>query len=865
MKKLHVSSVSILFAALCLAFTACNQGVTAGNGTGTVRVVIGGETARAVDAAGMPVFDETNTKITVTGEDGTKLAEGTTSVTVEVGIGTKITVKAVVTTAAGVWRGSTEHTVTEGDNPVSVKLSKAPNSVGNILIDVVEQNLKYEQVKFKLAGGKELVSQALIAINPRDQEYLVTARDSIGRIYVLYTEGPFSSATPHFKRYDTEGKEDNGFEAAITGKLPSGVTLNTIKTMTVDAKTNTIFIVGMDVTGSRHAYAVTEKGHNNFTLSNGFDLTSFIGSGNTIQTAAAYNGTLFFTVPSVSSGSSGMENKLVAVKAELSGSALTLTKKDEKTLPKLRPRNARNNTNCTGLFADADGVYCLLSDQNLYGGNLYALGQIVRYQYSGSAFTGETKIGLNPKAEGTDGIPFDAQYFSAPVGFIGYDEENLYIADDGVGIQYVNENYHVTANKNRIAAFNRKTRGLTFTDTDATWYEQKPEYKYPNTKILLWEKGDGSTYYGMQYWVADTANTTIPATPADALWFSNQSAVTPTDVFCYDQDGNLYILWKDGSDHKVRRFPVKMDGSYEKAAAQDLNLRTSDTVDAIAVDVSNGRNYLYYYTETPTPTPTNKKIERFKWDVSFYSFGSKEHDYNINVLSTEKVTALAANKDGVFASVKETYQEVVSGVNNIDKYRLKVKKYKKADGSLDSQITLEDAVSYTDVTTGDPIADPNPGHDPNQACHQYQETINALQIGNGKLYGISSKLHRKWKPHIGSHFTDVFKHSSKLYEIGDTKEALPSSPLAKEARPVDDTNKVGYGFYRFIAVKYDEAERIRLIIASDSAWGNGVSTQNGVNSDRIVEFNLKDMVFGEDKESGGTFSKTLNDSGFFWN
>ena len=864
MKKLHVSSVSILFAALCLAFTACNQGVTAGNGTGTVRVVIGGETARAVDAAGMPVFDEKNTTITVTGEDGTKLAEGRTSVTVEVGIGTKITVKAVVTTAAGVWRGSTEHTVTEGDNPVAVKLSKAPNSVGNILIDVVEQNPKYGQVKFKLAGGKELVSQALI--DPHDQEYLVTARDSIGRIYVLYTEGPFSSATPHFKCYDTEGNEDNGFEAAITGKLPSGVTLNKIKTMTVDAKTNTIFIVGMDMTGSKHAYAVTEKGHNNFTLSNGFDLTSFIGSGSTIQTAAAYNGTLFFTVPPSAHGASGMENKLVAVKAELSGYALTLTKKDEKTLPKLRPHNARNNTECSGLFADESGVYCLLSDQNLYGGNLYALGQIVRYQYSGSAFTGETKIGLNPKAEGTDGIPFDAQYFSNPVGFIGYDEENIYIADDGYNIEYLNETWRTNGNKNRIAAFNRKTNEITFTDTAATWYEQKPEYKHPNTKILLWKKGDGSTYYGMQYWVADTANTAIPATPTDALWFSNQSAVTPTDVFCYDQDGNLYILYKDSSNYKVRQFALKEDGSYEKAAAQDLNLRTSDTVYAIAVDVSNGRNYLYYYTETPTPTPTptNKKIERFKWEDVFFNFGSKDHDYTIT-LSSGKVTALAANKDGVFASVKETYQEVVSGVNNIDKYRLKVKKYKKADGSLDSQITLEDAVSYTDVTTGDPIADPNPGQDPDQACNQYQETINALQIGNGKLYGISSKLHRKWKLYNGSHFTDVFKHSSILYTIGDTKEALPSSPLAKEARPVDDTNKVGYGFYRFIAVKYDEAERIRLIIASDSAWGDGVSIQNGVNSDRIVEFNLKDMVFGEVKESGGTFSKTLNNSGFFWN
>ena len=41
MKKLYVNSVSILFAVLCLVFTACN-GMTAGKGTGTVRVVIGG-------------------------------------------------------------------------------------------------------------------------------------------------------------------------------------------------------------------------------------------------------------------------------------------------------------------------------------------------------------------------------------------------------------------------------------------------------------------------------------------------------------------------------------------------------------------------------------------------------------------------------------------------------------------------------------------------------------------------------------------------------------------------------------------------------------------------------------------------------
>ena len=41
MKKRYVNFVSIFFAALCFAFTACN-GMTTGKGTGTVRVIIGG-------------------------------------------------------------------------------------------------------------------------------------------------------------------------------------------------------------------------------------------------------------------------------------------------------------------------------------------------------------------------------------------------------------------------------------------------------------------------------------------------------------------------------------------------------------------------------------------------------------------------------------------------------------------------------------------------------------------------------------------------------------------------------------------------------------------------------------------------------
>ena len=837
MKTLRLISVSILFAALGIIFTACNQSLTAGQGTGTVRIVIDNGASRAVNAEGMPVFDGSNTTITVTDEDGTELkkASGATPITLTLDIGKKINIKVVVKADAGEWRGTKEHTVTAGTNTVAVKLSKAPKDVANLLFSITGTHTSGSNiVSLSMKNGKKLLDGILINNSAKP----LTARDSIGRLYLFYQD---RFSVRHFKRFDVEGKEDTSFPGAA---LLTAVLHCT--DIAVDTKTDTLFLVARTSLGWKIYYTNKE---NSFVPLLPDSIARIDSAVSDIHAVAAYNGIVYLAV--TKTGSEPLH--VMACKADLSGPVLALTKMDTKPLQKLRtaPSFGNNSTKCIGLFADEDGVYCLLKEQELRNGKMYAQGQLVHYTYSGSALTEKTKVGLNPKAKGTDGIPFDAQYFSNPVGFIGYDEEKIYIADDGVGIQYVNENYHVNGNKNRIAAFNRKTSGLTFTDTDATWYGQFPNYEKPNTKVLLWQEN----IYGMYYWTSTDG--TEAFSEANKL-FADTSSEQPTDIFCYDQDGNLYILWNDGTGYKVRRFPVKMDGSYDKTAARDLNLRTSDTVDAIAVDVSNGRNYLYYYTETPTPT--NKKIERFKWEDVFFNSGSKDTAYTIT-LPSGKVTALAANKDGVFVATKETYPE-----SGIDKYRLKVKKYAKT-GSLtapDSEITLVDnAVSYTDVTTGNPIADPSPGHDPNQACNQYQETINALQIGNGKLYGISSKLHRKWILYGGGGLTDVFKHSSKLYEIGDTKEALPNEPLVTKEKPAGA--KIGYGFYRFIAVKYDEQERIKCIIASDSAWGDGVSSRNGGNSDNIVEFNLKDMVFGEDKKSGGTFSKTFNDSSFFWN
>ena len=844
MKKLHVSSVSILFAALCLVFTACNQGIIAGNETGTVQVVIGGG-GRAVDAAGMPVFDDTNTKITVTDENGNKLAEGTISVTVNADIGTKITVKAVVTTAAGTWRGSVEHTVTAGTNIVAVKLSKTPKNMGNILSSVISQAPGGDaKVTFKLASGKELLND--VAIGP-NRIIPVIARDGIGRIYVLYDKGG-----RHFTRFDAEGNEDAGFETAINAVLPS---TTGIEAITVDAKTNRIFVVD----GAKHVYAVTETSHNTFTRSNGFNLASFIGSGNTIQTAAAYNGTLFFTVPPSATSVAGMKNKLIAVKAELSGSSLTLTKKDEKTLPKLRPAGAFGNypTNCTGLFADESGVYCLLKEQNLGSGTLYALGQIVRYQYSGSAFTGETKIGLHSKAGASDSsLAFEAGAFVNPIGFIGSDEDYIYIADDGVDITEVNENLHVNGNKNRIAAFNRKTNEITFTDTDATWYGQKPEYKFPDTKMLLWKKS--SSGHGFDYYQVASAEDSLPA---QALEVGEGQTVGPdhnfTDVFCYDQDGNLYIARQRNGDHCICRFELKADGSYNQEPAIMTNDLSSNPT-AIAVDISDGKNYLYLNASA-------NAIKRYEWgQASHENFTDAAEDagYSITISATTTeivtVTALAANKDGVFVGIKTVNVSASS-------YGLSVKKYSKENG------THTDPVGT--ITVGESQTMSTEPSGPYPPYTKIESTINDLRIVDGMLYAVTSKLEKRMAYRTGDYGTDEFKSSGLLYKIAEAASFSGNAMVLHTKYPVlpQGTSKqgVGYGFYRFIAVKPK-----KLVIASGGACaigGNALassSTQPARASDnKVMTYDLDgNLQEPEEKNAGGTFSQKLSvdASGFKW-
>ena len=839
MKKQYVNSVSILLAMLCLAFTACN-GMLTGGDTGTVRVVIGGGTARSVDGKGLPALNEKNTVITITDEEGTALARETTSVTVTLPIGTKITVKAVVTTAAGEWHGSEKHTVTAGDNFIAVKLSKTLKVAANLLFSITgKDSLGSNIVSLSTQNGTKLLDGILIGTKPR------TARDRIGRLYVLYDD---ISSARHLKRFDVEGNEDAGFEAALTTVLAAaGVAIGNIDNIAIDQDDNYIFLFKQ-----KTVYCFKEKDDHSFKS---FGEDDFLLSSTEARAVAVDHEVLFAVCDQTL-----FAGEFEFVNLPTPGNNKTLKFKSatpaRQNLDKLRSNSAFGNDlpDCTGLFADDDGVYCLLTQRKEKAEKKYALGQLVRYEYSGSALTKKTEIGLNPAAPTADPIAFNAQYFSNPIGFIGYDEDNIYIADDGVNIEYLNENWRINGNKNRIAAFNRGNDSLSFSDSGATWFTEHAVYKKPNTKILLWEKRNPAMALSpMNYWTSETGT---DIRPSDLLFEDSTSpTIEPTDVFCYDQDGNLYILWKDNSNYNVRRFALKEDGTYDKDTAEtpdqnlDLTVPFSPNAGcAIAVDISDGKKYLYYVNTASTPA----LVKRFEWTALFGS-GFKDPTYSISIPAVEKVTALAANKDGLFVGTR-TMSISPAG------YTLSVKQYAKQDGADKGTIAVG-AFQPTPTEPGSPYP----------PYTKIMSAINDLQILDGVLYAVTSKEEYGMKKTSFDYKADTFKNSGKLYKIGSAKDGFSGSAveLAKKDPVGAAGNEVGYGFYRFIAVKYDEAERIRLIIASDGAWGKDGTVifpdrPYCKNADKVLEYDLKGSLQGE-QNSGGSFSKVLQESGFEWN
>ncbi|MGP1458109.1 MAG: hypothetical protein ACTTKL_02215, partial [Treponema sp.] len=795
-------------------------------------VVDFGGSARAVTSAGLPVLDESNTVVTITDGASVELAKGAAGISVRLAVGVKITVKAEVKTAAGYWTGEKTHTVQAGLNSVGLTLSKTPERTENILFFARDDG---EGADVRL-GSKTLAAKVESKVPPK------ISRDGIGRVYLLYADLSVTPSVRRLRRFNVDGDFDKDFT------LPPPDSFHGISQMSVDAKTGNIFLI--DSTGaSPQVLCMTEDG----TVYKA-NLAPLVPGMSRLGALAAFDGTLFLEA-AVTSGSH-TDEKLFAFKTELqeSGSVktLNLTAAGVETLEKIAVTGISGiETNCADMYADGAGVYVLLNADNTRHevGSVYSAGKIVGYTYTGSGFTDKTEAGLNPAHAENGGLAFDASYFSKPVAFVGYDKDALYIADDGANIVYKNENFRADGNKNRIAAFDRQTKTLAFTDTEAKWFAEYGAYKLPNTPALSWEPGDFTATFGMKYWTS--ADGKAAFSEANKLWVSTDYQIKPSDIFCFDQDGNFYIHYMDGNYSDVRRFTLKEDGSYD-TTSESARLESDGLVTAIAADVSDGKSCLYVVHQQSAAS--NWKIRKYEWNGSSFLGLAAAPAYTITGDSSTPgiVTALAANKDGLFAAVKKEDNVIMK------EYSLSVRKYKKDNASSAGEVSVVDKMSMEE------------SHASNTPYKTFAGAINALQIQNGALYCTVS-TEEALKKSVGvlpAQKIDAFKTSGALYKVSETS-AFGGTAQKLLDKPFSDSAKTGYGFYRFSAFRQGA-----FVIASDGAWGvNGVEASGHTPSPEIR--NTKKVVACDssggtvsESDSGGKFSKKLqhdSSGGLKWN
>ncbi len=739
--------------------------------------------ARALDANGLPVLSSSPMKINIIREDGYTItrelgAEEPKSLVELVPIGEKIDIIVTAINPSGQWSGRASHTVTSGQNHVTVLLNKNISGLKSLLFTQTKTTDSHGSDIYNLTfymGGKEVKAH-------QSQSKYEFGRDSKGRLYVIYYIGP-----PHVIRYTSEG------ESEIDGPFYSY--------FVNDYTTGKMY----GINGSGGVYEIQEN---------------LLPSPATIANLEYYQGAAAID-----------NNRVVWIRYD-DPNNLEMSVKYLGPAT-VSPTDIKSDVTITGcekskvndLFIRGNYVYVLFNTMNdeLTGNsrNLYSLGGIVRYNIN-DLDEDPIKIGFedDPDFDDDDGVLEDYDYsanFYGAVKVIGFDEENIYIADDGFDAADTPAGARIVKNRNRIAALNTATNALSFSDAGpAKWYNEWKEWRTPNTKMIVWWQELNNKYY---YYQLDTGDETLTLNKKFTTDINGYK-----DVFCYDLDGNLYIV--DYSS-KINMYP-QTEGVYPNQSIQNTSLSGFKPEKGIAVDTSalDGYKYLYYVDSADN-------IKRLKWEKGGFTSASNDSFFGIQSTSIQgEVSAMAANKDGLFVAVKRNLSS--------NKYKITVKKYDRS-GSLSSEMDISEG---NKGGTGNPIV----------------EDVYAMQILDGRLYALSYKTVGAGKfPYFEGNNTRAVV-SGKLLDLGLTSKNLSAQPQTLWSGTQEDK---GYAPFRFIAIKPKE-----LVIANDGFYGTDTSSgsQSGNQRNKVLKFSSSGSLLSEGA-TDASFSRELFHRymcGFIW-
>ncbi|UTY26499.1 hypothetical protein [Treponema denticola] len=739
--------------------------------------------ARALDSNGLPVLSSSPMKINIIREDGYTItrelgAEEPKSLVELVPIGEKIEIIVTAINPSGQWSGRASHTVVSGQNQVTVLLNKNVSGLNNLLFtQTVEGQHDYNLTLYM--GGKEINA-------PQSENPYSFARDSKGRLYVRYKAGD-----DNLVRYTSEGELD--VHPATT----------TIKFLANDYTTGKMYGMGV---------GLNEINENDLTHP-----TTITGFSTVNNFFAVDNGRVAWL--RVSSPPPPLPpNNIINAVSLTGGSHSDILINSHIDIHHCKPSEVKD------IFIRGDYVYVLFNTVNESAGssdpNLYSLGGVVRYNIN-DLTAPPVKIGFsNSVSFENRAVPasYYSENFYGAVKVIGFDDENIYIADDGFDAADTPAGSRIVKNRNRIAAINIATNTVSFTEEyTAKWYNEWKEWRTPNTKTVVWESlYDGSSRSGMNYYQVEKGDENLSgANPFITSSVHESSGVLYSDVFCYDSAENFYVSGKDNNE-KLYRYVLEDDGNYETDGEKDI----SEKPTTIAVSVSSvpddaGKTILFYYFESGHG---GHNIGRLAWYTDDFTHAAQQRNITLSDLGqNDTVTAMAANKDGIFVAVK-----TITGKDSPnEKYKITVKKYAhQLLGSTPTISAVETVTVVDETSTNYPNVVVPPLHWPAEQANAYiNENLNALYISDGVLYGLTTNQ-KGYIKDIFSKATEVFI-GGKLLKIGNTESLGSYVVVLYKNDGLRPETSGEFAPYRFIAVKPKQ-----LVIASDGYYGKETTPRN---------------------------------------
>ena len=298
-------------------------------------------------------------------------------------------------------------------------------------------------------------------------------RDSKGGIYALYAEYVSDSSPKVWKMffYDSEGKNQQEISLPSDNGIRSFAPVSDFTA----GKTYAAAIPDASATVGGKLYRLEDGSFTRFTL---LDRNT--------EFCAVDNNRLACIEKAPGAGSSEPQVSLkifTDISQAFQGHPVQLQASDTKNINEDIRIQGISLPNIRDIYVRGEYLYLLFSAFEAgQGGNedFYSIGGLIRYkitQTAGGLTIGSAeKFGFNSNPQFTSVSSSSAKMlqnydytrcFYLPSMFIGFDEDHLYIADDGFDAKLYEGSSVGMKNKNRIAAFNIKTASLSFENAPA--------------------------------------------------------------------------------------------------------------------------------------------------------------------------------------------------------------------------------------------------------------------------------------------------------------------------------------------------------------------------------------------------------------